>query len=161
MKIIVFIGLLLCLLIVFFQDWKYRAIHVLLPTIIFFSSYFIIQQENRLSNKIMFLNICFFLITLSILTIYMSIKNKSFLNPFQNYFGFGDLLFYITITPLFNLKNYILFFILSMFFAIGLQFTLRKTMKHNTVPLAGFSSLFLFIVLTMDSLLNIPKISLI
>jgi len=91
----------------------------------------------------------------------MSLKNKHFLNPFQNYFGLGDLLFYIAITPLFNLRNYILFFILSMFFAICLQFALEKKMKQNTVPLAGFSALFLFIVLTMDSLLSIPKISLI
>jgi hypothetical protein len=158
---LIFIGLLLCLLIVFFQDWKYRAIHVLLPTLIFLSSYLIVKHENKLSNKIILLNTCFFLITLSILTIYMSLKNKRFLNPFQNYFGLGDLLFYITITPLFNFKNYILFFILSMFFAICLQFALRKTMKHNTVPLAGFSALFLFMILAMDSLLSIPKISLI
>jgi hypothetical protein len=158
---IIFIGLLLCLLVLFFQDWKYRSIHVVLPIIIFLSSYFIIKQENKLSNKIMILNLCFFLITLSILTLYMSLKNKRFLNPFQNYFGLGDLLFYISITPLFNLKNYILYFILSMFFAICLQFTLRKKMKHNTVPLAGFSALFLFIILAMDSLLSIPKISLI
>ncbi|WP_319800275.1 hypothetical protein [Flavobacterium sp. N3904] len=145
----------------FFQDWKYRAIHVVLPTLIFLLSYFIINQENKLSNKIMILNLCFFLITLSILTLYMSLKNKHFLNPFQNYFGLGDLLFYISITPLFNLKNYILFFILSMIFAICLQFTLRKKIKHNTVPLAGFSALFLFIILAMDGLLSIPKISLI
>lgn len=158
---IIFTGLLLCLLIVFFQDWKYRAIHVVLPLLIFLSSYFIIRLENKLSNKIMLLNICFFLITLSILIIYMSLKNKHFLNPFQNYFGLGDLLFYICIAPLFNLKNYILYFILSMFFAICLQFTLRKKMKHDTVPLAGFSALFLFLILAMDSLLSIPKISLI
>jgi cytochrome bd-type quinol oxidase subunit 2 len=158
---IIFIGLLLCLLVLFFQDWKYRSIHVVLPILIFLLSYFIIKQENKLSNKIMILNLCFFLITLSILTLYMSLKNKRFLNPFQNYFGLGDLLFYISITPLFNLKNYILFFILSMIFAICLQFTLRKKMKHNTVPLAGFSALFLFIILTMDSLLSIPKITLI
>jgi cytochrome bd-type quinol oxidase subunit 2 len=148
-------------MILFFQDWKYRAIHVVLPILIFLSSYFIIKQENKLSNKIMILNICFFILTLSILVIYMSLKNKCFLNPFQNYFGLGDLLFYISIAPLFNLKNYILFFILSMFFAICLQFTLRKNMKHNTVPLAGFSALFLFIILAMDNLLSIPKISLI
>ena len=47
-----------------------------------------------------------------------------------------------------------------MIFAICLQFTLRKKMKHKTVPLAGFSALFLFIILAMDGLLSIPKISL-
>lgn len=161
MNITFFIVLLICLLILFFQDWKYRSIHIVFPILIFLSSYFIIQRENKLSHQIMLLNMCFFILILSILTMYMSLKNKHFLNPFQNYFGLGDLLFYIAITPLFNLRNYILFFILSMFFAICLQFALEKKMKQNTVPLAGFSALFLFIVLTMDSLLSIPKISLI
>jgi hypothetical protein len=158
---IIFVALLICLLFLFYQDWKYRSIHVFLPILILFSSYFIIKHENKLSNKIILLNLFFFLITLSILIIYMSIKNKQFLNPLQNYFGFGDLLFYISITPLFDLKNYVLFFILSMIFAICLQFILGKKMKHNTVPLAGFSALFLFIILVMDFLLSIPKISLI
>lgn len=152
---------MICLLVIFFQDWKYRRIHVLLPLLIFFSSYIIIQNNNKLSSKTVLFNTCFFLITISILTIYMSLKNKRFLNPFENYFGLGDLLFYIAITPLFYLKNYVLFFILSMFFAISLQFTLKKIMKHNSVPLAGFSALFLIIILTIDSLLNFHKITLI
>lgn len=158
---IIFVGLLICLLVLFYQDWKYRSIHVVLPILILFSSYFIIKHENKLSNKIVLLNIFFFLITLSILIIYMSIKNKQFLNPFQNYFGLGDLLFYTSITPLFDLKNYVYFFILSMIFAICMQFLSRKKMKHNSVPLAGFSALFLFIILTIDSVLRFPKISLI
>ncbi|WP_432419631.1 prepilin peptidase [Flavobacterium aestivum] len=158
---IFFISLLICLLIIFFQDWKYRRIHVLLPLLIFFLSYFIMRSDNKLSNITVLFNACFFLIVLSILTIYMSLKSKRFLNPFENYFGLGDLLFYIAITPLFYLKNYVLFFILSMLFAISLQLTLKKIMKHNSVPLAGFSSLFLIIILTIDSLLNFHKISLI
>ena len=153
------IGLLLCLLFVFFQDWKYRRINVILPIAICSLSFYIIQQQSNIVLKIMSYNTIFFLITLSVLTIYMSIKNKQFLNPFQNYFGLGDLLFYIAITPLFLLQKYILFFILSMIFAVVMQLGLKKIIKQQTVPLAGFSALLLIMVILKDTLLNFQKMT--
>lgn len=90
----------------------------------------------------------------------MSVKNKRYLNPFQNYFGLGDLLFYIAISPLFELKNYILFFIFSMIFAIGLQIGLKKMIQENTVPLAGFTALLLLILIIKDMVLDFQKITL-
>ncbi|MBF4494684.1 prepilin peptidase [Flavobacterium sp. JLP] len=152
--------LLLCLIVIFIQDWKYRKIHIVLPILIFSLSILIISIKNYDWVKIIAFNLSFFLITLSILTTYMSLKSKKFLNPFQHYFGLGDLLFYAAITPLFLLKNYILFFILSMIFAILLQFGLKKFIKEETVPLAGFSSLFLFIMLLKDHYLFFQKITL-
>ncbi|MFB9097199.1 hypothetical protein ACFFVF_11780 [Flavobacterium jumunjinense] len=91
----------------------------------------------------------------------MSLKNKSFLNPFQNYFGLGDLLFYIAITPLFVLYNYVLFFITSLLFAIVMQFVLRKWIKKDAVPLAGLSALLLLFIITKDIFFSFQKITLI
>lgn len=152
--------LLLCLAIVFIQDWKFRKIHVVLPLVIFAISFFMIAIEKYDLLEIVLFNTGFFLTTLSILTIYMSVKSKKFLNPFQHYFGLGDLLFYVAITPLFLLKNYILFFILSLLFAIIMQFGLKKFIKKETVPLAGFSALFLFIVILKDSFFVFQKTTL-
>lgn len=152
--------ILFCLLIVFIQDWKYRKIHVALPLVIFIFSFFIISKGNLSLIKICLYNAFFFLITLSILIVYMSVKNKRYLNPFQNYFGLGDLLFYIAICPLFELKNYILFFIFSMIFAIGLQMGLKKMIQENTVPLAGFTALLLLILIIKDMVLDFQKITL-
>ncbi|KIA94987.1 hypothetical protein B8T70_15010 [Flavobacterium sp. AJR] len=90
----------------------------------------------------------------------MAIKSKKILNPFHHYFGLGDLLFYIAITPLFLVENYILFFVLSMLFAIILQLALRKYIKEETVPLAGFSALLLCLVLLKEYFLFFQKISL-
>jgi hypothetical protein len=90
----------------------------------------------------------------------MSMKSKKFLNPFQHYFGLGDLLFYTAITPLFLLRNYILFFILSLLFAILMQFGLKKFIKEETVPLAGFSALFLIIMILKDNFMFFQKITL-
>lgn len=157
---VAYIGMLLCLLAVFFQDWKYRRIHIGLPLVIFLFSFYLIQQENKVVFKIIAYNLVFFLLTLSILIIYMSLKTRQFLNPFQNYFGLGDLLFYVAIAPLFLLQNYMLFFILSMIFAIGLQMGLKKIIREKTVPLAGFSALLLFIIIIKDMILDFQKITL-
>ncbi len=152
--------LLICLIIIFFQDWKYRSIHVVLPIILFIIAIFIIAKKTKILFELIAYNSAFIILILTILIVYMSIKNKQFLNPFQNYFGLGDLFLYIAITPLFLLKNYVVFFILSMLFAIILQIGLKKIMKQNSVPLAGFSALLLLILIIKDIMLNFQKITL-
>lgn len=152
--------LLLCLVLIFIQDLKYRRIHVILPIVIFSSAFLIVPLKKYDLVEILFLNTGFFFFTLGILTLYMSLKSKKFLNPFEHYFGLGDLLFYVAITPLFLLKNYILYFILSMLFAILMQLGLKKFIKDETVPLAGFSALFLFIILLKDNFIGFQKITL-
>ncbi|WP_161568438.1 prepilin peptidase [Flavobacterium cupreum] len=152
--------LLAVLLFVFFQDWKYRRIHVVLPLAIFLLSLYLIYLKS-LSFQNMLLNTAFFLVTLGILVLYMSLKNKQFLNPFKHYFGLGDLLFYVAVTPLFILPNFIVFFILSMVFALVLQFAFKKVLTEQTVPLAGFSALFLCIVMIRDYCSFYPKLTLI
>jgi Flp pilus assembly protein protease CpaA len=152
--------LLLCLVLVFIQDIKYRRIHVILPIVIFILSFFLIPVKKYDLLETLLFNTGFFFITLGILTLYMSLKSKKFLNPFEHYFGLGDLLFYVAVTPLFLLKNYILYFILSLVFAILLQFGFKKIIREETVPLAGFASLFLFIILLKDSFIDFQKITL-
>ncbi len=155
------IGLLLCLVAVFLQDWKYRQIHVVLPITVLILSFYIVRQKNDFFFTTSSYNVLFFLTTLGILTLYMSIRNKRFLNPFQNYFGLGDVLFYVAVAPLFLLQSYILFFIFSLIFALVLQVGLKKISKEKTVPLAGFAALFLCIMIVKDLMLNFPKITLV
>ena len=154
------IGLFISLIIIFWQDCTFRHIHVILPVVVFVCAYFLTQYLPQ-NLKITATNILFFAITLGLLTIYMSVKNKAFLNPFQHYFGLGDLLFYVAISPLFLLYHYVLFFISSLLFAIVLQFILKKWIAKDSVPLAGLSALFLMLVLTKDILFSFHKITLI
>jgi hypothetical protein len=150
--------LLLCLLALFFQDWKYRKIHILLPLVVFICAVHVSGRSVMTSDILK--NAGFFTITLGALMIYMSIKARRFSNPFQNYFGLGDFLFYLAITPLFSLYNYTLFFIGSMLFAIAIHFVLRKKMQHSTIPLAGFSSLLLFAAIAKDLSFHSHKLTL-
>lgn len=155
------IGLLLCLGAVLFQDWNYRHIHIVLPLGIFVACCALVVLNGAFPFYFSMVNAAFFLIILSVLVLYMSLKNKAFLNPFQHYFGLGDVLFYLAVTPLFFPQHYLLYFILSMIFAVLLQLGLRKVTKEKTVPLAGYSALFLMLLIAKDLLLNLPKITLI
>jgi hypothetical protein len=89
----------------------------------------------------------------------MSLKNKKFINPFTNYFGLGDFLFFLSVTPLFLTYNFILFFILTFVFSIILQILFQKRMKEKTIPLAGFSALLLMLLVLKDFLLDYSKIT--
>lgn len=89
----------------------------------------------------------------------MSVKNKKIINPFQTYFGIGDFLFYIAVAPLFLTFNFILYFILSMLFSIIMFLLLRKKMKEETIPLAGFASLLLLALIASDMFLDFYKIT--
>lgn len=151
---------MISLIAIAIQDWKYRKIHVGLPVIIFIISLFAISQTHATRANIIIYNLFFFLITLVVLVAYMSIKNKKFLNPFENYFGLGDFLFYVAVTPLFLLEDYVIFFIFSLVFAIVLQIILKKIIKEKTVPLAGFASVFLFFLIFKDIALDFKKITL-
>ena len=142
METILILSLLLCLLFIFLQDWKYREIHIALPFFIYILSVAVIKLPIKLTLQNSAVNIIFFFVVFTVMVVYMSVKNKKLINPFQNYFGLGDVLFYCSITPFFEIKNFILFFISSMIFAIILQVISNKN-KTTTVPLAGFSALLL------------------
>jgi len=149
------------LLFVFYQDVKYRQIHIVLPVLIFLNSFYFLTKKNYENYQVLLYNIVFVVLTIGLLVVYMSVKNKSFLNPFANYFGLGDLLFFLAITPLFVTYNYILYFIFSMVFSAVLQLFFSKIMKVKTVPLAGFAALFLILIITKDLIFGFSKITLI
>ena len=155
------IALIIVLLLVLYQDLKYRHIHILAPILILVLSSVIFYKNNSMGLQMIVYNNSFLLITLVVLMLYMNSKNKSFINPFKTYFGIGDLVFFMAITPLFLLFNYILYFVLAMIFSIILQLTLVKFMKHKSVPLAGFAALFLIIVIVNDIFLSTNKLTII
>lgn len=157
----IFIFLLLASLLgMLIQDWKYRKIHVVFPVIVLVASILAIKLPIKLLANVVIFNMAFFLFTLGVLMGYMTIKNKQFLNPFTNYFGLGDFLFYIAIVPLFLLKDYVLFFILSLVFTVVVYMSLRKMMAQQTIPLAGFASLLLIFVIISDVFFDFHKMTL-
>lgn len=160
MSAIIILTLLICLGLIVVQDVRYREIHIILPLIIFFISLLNLYQQHYLDYRIPLLNIGFFLLIFVVLVSYMSLKSRMFLNPFSNYFGLGDLLYFIAIAPLFIVYNYVMFFICSMLFSIVLYLLFKKWMRHSTIPLAGLSALLLMLFIIKDVLFDFQRFTL-
>lgn len=85
----------------------------------------------------------------SMLFLVIYLRSKSFKKIFEEYIGWGDILFYISLTPLFSPVHFLLFILVGSFFSL-LGWVICSTLsKHGnkTIPLAGLLAIFTIIVL--------------
>lgn len=100
-------------------------------------------------------NIGFVTINIVGLLLYYSIKEKKIINPIDSMIGLGDVLFFLSIAPLFNLKSYILFFITGMIFSLVIHLLVNRFKKQKTVPLAGYMAIMFVIFIGLKYGLNL------
>lgn len=149
-----------CLAGIFIQDLRLRRIHFLLVLAVFALSVFSTGYSvAHFAN--MAVNALFLILAISLMVGYMSVRQKKFSNPFQSYFGLGDLLFYLAITPLFPTRGFFVFFVASLLFAIATQAVFRSKMASADVPLAGLSAVLLIAVLLFVRFLALPNLTLV
>ena len=134
---------LLPLLAIIYEDFRYRAIHwiwVLVLAILGF-------VEAPFSFKKLIINLVFLTVQYLGITLYFSLKNKRWTNVTEGYIGLGDILFFISIVGFYNIRELVHFFILGLLFSlIGfLGFQKIKYFKSATIPLAGWLSVFMII----------------
>jgi inner membrane protein involved in colicin E2 resistance len=143
--------IVLCSLVIFIQDLKFRGVSWILFPIIFIlcSIYNFIQLPAlelvcNFGYNLIFLTILFFFVM-----IYFSIKNRKFVNITKELIGAGDLLFFVCLSALFSPINFILFFISSLLIITlvsGLIILIIKNKKLQ-IPLAGLQAIFLGILI--------------
>lgn len=155
MQYLIYTLLIGVLLFVFYSDVRYRVIHVVLPISIFVLSFLVNYFSKSLNFYEISYNIGFVLINMLGLILYFSLKDKTFKNPVDTLIGLGDIVFFIAITPLFSLKEYILFFITGLFFSLLIHGVMLLFKKVKTIPLAGYLALFLVVNLMMKNILKI------
>jgi len=147
---VIYILVLVSMAIVFFQDLKMRAIHILLPLFILvlgIVSFF----RGGYDPMIIVYSSLFLCLTFTGLYLYLSAKHKKFTNPFKENMGVGDVLFFIAVLPFFSTYNYILFFVTGMLFSIIGFLIIKLFSKTDLVPLAGLLALY-FILLKLGML---------
>jgi hypothetical protein len=143
------------LLLIFLQDLKKRTIHVGLPIVIFLLALLVNYISLDLNFSVIAYNVTFVLINIIGLTLYLSFKSKSFVNPIDTYIGLGDIVFFLALTPLFNLKPFILFFILGLLFSLLMHVAFMLFKRIQTIPLAGYLSLFLILNILAENFFKI------
>ncbi len=144
--------LMLTFLCVFYQDIKSREVHVILLLSAFLFSWlrqlFLYGWEPRAVVNIC-VNIAFVCSLFALVCSYAILRYKIRLNAIWRYLGEGDVLFWLSIVPLFFPHEFFLHFVASLFTALLLHYCLRvvKSYSPATIPLAGFQSLYMAVVL--------------
>lgn len=130
--------------VIFVQDVKNRSLHIVWPVLIFVTAITINVFSVHLHLIDLLYNIGFVAVNILGLTVYFSAKAKQVVNPIDSMIGLGDIVFFLALTPLFDLKSYILFFVLGLVFSLVLHLIVNAVYKKvKTVPLAGYMAVFL------------------
>lgn len=143
------LSLILPLLPIIYEDFRYRAIHWfwVLALVILMLFFYPINWSLSL------LNFSFLVFQLFALSLYFSWKNRRWTNIVDQYIGLGDLVFFLPLCGLFAPFTFLVFFIISLLFSLLSFFLVKKLLlpKMETIPLAGCMAIVLIGFLLLDS----------
>jgi len=124
--------------IVIYQDCKDRAINVLtLPVILGMALWYAVEHPLWQWTFLWF-NMGFVGVQLLGLTLYFSVKHWQLVNITQKYLGWGDILIFFALSPLFSPIQFIFFFIGSLIVTLLVVFLYHQLVRPlPTIPLAA------------------------
>ncbi len=139
----VFINLstILFLIIVFIQDIKQRLISAWLIPVL--AVLLVIRAIGTITLpalvEFFIINFSFFFLQLFVLTLYVSVKNKKFVNIVNTHLGIGDILFIIIMCIVFSPVNFMFFYIACLLLTlIGVVvYNVKAKQREIEIPLAG------------------------
>ena len=154
MQLIIQLFIISLLILIFYQDYKYRAVSwILFPilTIVFLILNLFNHSVLEIVNNTA-VNLFFLLFLFAMITVYFSIKNRRIVNLSNGFIGWGDILFILCLGILFSPLNFIAFYLISLFMIIiGVLFT-KWLFKSNSdqIPLAGLQAMMLLILFIIN-----------
>ena len=145
--------------LIFYQDLKTRSVTwVLFPILavggLLYSFYYSGSLEIVVKNFAM--NIGFLFLQYLLLKIILTVKGKRE-SQLEKKIGWGDILFLLACASFFSPANFIIFYFLSLVFSLLFHFLFKLINKknyQNTIPLAGFQALFLFLYIYLNEIVN-------
>ncbi|HMR84417.1 MAG TPA: hypothetical protein PKE30_14840 [Niabella sp.] len=152
---LLFFIIVILLLSIAYMDLKERCVYLSL-FIGLFATIFIYTLLQRgwiaVLYQLLFNAGIVLLITLFLLLFYL-IKGKTTGEVINRKLGVGDIVFWISITPLFSAVNFLLFFIASLLVILLLVLCIlfdNRDKEVKTIPLAGYQSVILALVLLVN-----------
>lgn len=130
--------------ITLFQDVKYRGVHWSVFLLLLASAAI---YGSGLAWRDVGFNLFFLAGLLSALTLYLSLKQGRIVNITQGYFSWGDILFLIVLTPIFNWRMYMLVFIFGTIGVLMIHILAHLFKPQKTVPYAGYMAAITAVVL--------------
>lgn len=152
--------LTILLLVVVYQDFKYRAVWwVVFPLAAgiaiwsaFSTRYFDVWLMESVINSL------FLIVQFMVLTVYFSVKLKKPVWIFDQFIGWGDVLFLFVLALLLSPVNFIVFYLGSI--VLTLLFAAAYLNKRNeNIPLAGIQAALFLVILAGDQILQIINLT--
>ncbi|QKX04201.1 hypothetical protein HN014_04515 [Aquimarina sp. TRL1] len=140
-ELLIEVGVLVLLALIFWQDYRHRAIHIALPIGIFVLGayqFYLRGYEVKMAGY----SLLFLLLTLGGGYLYIRIRNTAATDLLEM-IGLGDILFLAAVIPFFSPSNFILFFISGLLFSIVVFTAIPTLRKTALVPLAGLLALYM------------------
>lgn len=130
---------------IFYQDFKERHVYWFLFPLFGFCSAFLFYNSTlpELFYIAVGMNFIFISILLLIVFLYTKLKLKS---SFNEAFGLGDVLLFIGLIFSFSTISFLVIFVFSLLFALVLHLIIKQYSKLQSVPLAGYISIFFGLV---------------
>lgn len=146
--------ILALLLVVFIQDITYRSVYwIIFPLlVILFVSLRLAHQTVAEISQSSLANSGFLLIQLFFVSLYFSLKKRSWVNITHELLGWGDILFLFTAACYLSILNFLFFYIISLIGVLlfWLIWQLVVNDKNRNIPLAGMQALVLILFLITD-----------
>lgn len=153
---VVTISLMVVLLIIFFQDYRDRMVYWFLYPLAAVLAFCLQYMKNGFAITLVnaVCNLSFVLVLLGCSYLYARrVLKRNFLETT----GWGDILLLLALTFCFSPVPFIVLLVFSLIFALGLHMILKKKSLYDTVPLAGYISLF-FTGAYIASFFTLPKL---
>ena len=138
--------LLLTFLIVFIQDYRLRLVYWFLYPLIGIFCFWIQMSHNTLIATLINSSVNLFFVGFILVTCYGYTKLKLKQDFLKEVFGLGDLLFFVVICFSFSTVSFLILFVFGLFFSLLLHLIVKKGSTNETVPLAGYLSLFFGVI---------------
>jgi hypothetical protein len=152
------------LLIVFYQDVKYRGVTWFLFPLLAISLFLLANRFKDLALifEHTLVNLSILFVQLVLVFTNLIIKHKRFIKNLEDYFGLGDLLYLLVICVYLSPINFFFYYIISLILCLMITYLFVAIKKDNRwikIPLAGLQSLLLAILIIID--LSVENVSLI
>ena len=146
---------LILLLIILYQDINSRSVYwILFPAlVVLYAAIHFLEKLNftEIVKPVLY-NLSFLIFQFLLVTIYFTIKNRTFTNITFELLGWGDVLFLASTAFYPSVLNYVFYYMVSLV-GILLSWTVWQLIvngKDKRIPLAGLQSLIFALFLVMD-----------
>lgn len=149
MDILIKVLLISTLFLIFIQDLKSNT--VMLYLFIMAALFFAFQLYSNVPKETILMTLTINLSFIAAVTLLLYLIVYFVLRiPFFKAIGLGDICFFCCMAVGFSSITFLVLFSFSIFFSGLLYLTLKKSFRLKTVPLAGFQSLFIMLILLVS-----------